>query len=689
MNNSRRILSLLLALVMVFLVACGAPASNNETKNETSGEVTETTSETSSEQGSEKNPQSSEGSEVKEYYFGGSNSLTTMDYLVTSKNADHVWNANFVDGLLEHNRLGKLQGALAESWEVSKDGLTWTFKLRQGVNWVTHNQEIYGEVVAEDFVTGLRHAAEYKSGTGWVVAGIIKGYSEYENSDFSDAAWEKVGVKALDKYTVQYTLEKEAPYFGDITTYAILFPVNREFLESKGAVIGKPDTTGSTFGAPQPDSILYNGGYILQTFDEKSKVEIVKNNNYWDAANVYLEKITEVYDDGSDPYSTKKGFENGTYSAMSMKPTWKDYKEIRAQYEAYVRPNQPNPTVFGMTFNFNRKVYDNSAKTDEADRENTRKALLNENFRKALRASYNRQPVLEVDAPTNIATEAKRNINNFPDAGTTSDGKTYYQLVTEIYNKNTNSNVDLSDGQDPFLSKEEALKYIEAAKAEGIKFPVRLDMLTIETSDRLVKQAFSLSNSIKEGSSENIIVDVVLRSSDEVRALAYNNEDPDAVDFDISTFSGWSPDFNDPKSFADTMSPVGGNYMTNLGLGTKDKDGNILNKELKEQLGFMEYEKLINEADSYTSQADLDKRYQTYAKADSLLLEKALYIPTSMAARAELVSKAVPYSANYSLVGLSSEKYKGLKLRKEALTAEEYYAIRDAWLKEVEEASKH
>ncbi|MBK1637378.1 ABC transporter substrate-binding protein, partial [Rhodovulum adriaticum] len=196
--------------------------------------------------------------------------------------------------------------------------------------------------------------------TSWVVAGTIKGYSEYLESDFSDEAWEKVGVKALDDLTVEYTLEKEAPYFGDMTTYSILFPVNADFLASKGAELGSSDTSGSTFGTTQPDSILYNGGYILSSFDEKSSVVIVKNNQYWDAENIHIEKVTEIYDDGSDPYSSKKGFENGTYSSMSMKPTWEDYEEIRSEYEEYVRPNLPNPTVFGLTFNFNRQVYDNS-----------------------------------------------------------------------------------------------------------------------------------------------------------------------------------------------------------------------------------------------------------------------------------------------------------------------------------------
>ena len=128
-----------------------------------------------------------------------------------------------------------------------------------------------------------------------------------------------------------------------------------------------------------------------------------------------------------------------------------------------------------------------------------------------------------------------------------------------------------------------------------------------------------------------------------------------------------------------------GTFMTNLGLGTLDDKGEMLHKDLKEKLGLLEYQKLIEEADKETK--DLDKRYELYAKADALLIEKALYIPKSMQARGELVSKVVPFTRSYSQVGLSMNKYKGMKIQSEPVTTEQYNKALADWEKAVKESA--
>lgn len=678
MSKTRRLLALLLALVMLLSVACGQkkPAeSGGESKGENS---TKTSGESKSEAGS------GEVTYQKDLTIAGSNSLETMDYVTTNKHPDHEWNANFIDALLENDRLGHFKGALAEKWEHNEDYTKWTFHLRKGVKWATHDGQEYAEVKAEDFKTGLRHAAEFNSGVNWLLQDTLKGYAGYLASNKSDAEWEKVGIETPDEYTVVYNLEKSTPYFEGYATYNVLMPINRQFLESKGegCALGKPNKDKCTFGAPQPDSILYNGGYVLSKFDQKSSIVIAKNPLYWDAENVHLETVTEIFDDGKDPYSILKGFQQGTYPQLQLRPTWDDYAKIKDQYKEYARYTDPNASTFGILFNYNRQVFENTNyATDKAKAENTKKAINNENFRKAVRAAYNMQASLEVDGPADLALSTVRNINNFPEAGMTSDGKGYFQLVTEAYNKLTGEKVNLEDGNMPFLGKEAALKYIEAAKKDGIKFPVQLDMLVIETSDRLVKKANSMKASIAENSDNQIQVELVLRSDDAVKSLTFYNEDSNAVDYDISTFSGWSPDYNDPKSFVDIFSPTTGAYMTNIGLGTmaEDKDGKqvVQNKELKEKLGFMEYEKLYREADKELK--DMDKRYKLFAEADALLIQKALFIPNSQQLRGEVVSKYEPYSRPYAQAGLSGLKYKGLKLRNELVTVKEYQEIKAKW----------
>lgn len=678
MNRTKKLLSLLLAFVMVFLVACGGPQGGGK-KKESTGESKSESTETKTE-GTKLEP--------KELKVAGANSITTMDYLVSGKQADNGWNVNFVETLLDYNNVGQLVGSLAESWESSDNSKVWTFKLRKGVNWVDYQQNVVGEVKAQDFVTGLRHVAEFKSQTSWIVSDLVKGFDKYMSSSFSDEEWKKVGVEAVDDYTVRYTLKTPAPYFGDIATYVTLMPVNKEFLESKGegCALGKPNPESCTFGNTTPNSILYNGAFVLESFDEKSQLVIAKNEHFWDKDNVQLTKVTEIYDDGKNPYSIKSGYENGTYPSFALRASWSDYDKIAEEYKEYTREALPNGTTFGIIMNFNRQKYDYTKyASDETLKARTKKALLNENFRKALRAAADKGAAIASTVPEKLAKATLRNINNFPTVGNTTDGKGYFDLVTEEYNKKTGEKRNLSDGQDAFLSKEEALKYIEAAKAEGVEFPVHLDLPVIETDDTLMKRASSLIQSVKANTDGQIIVERVAIPQKDVYQITLNNQDPAGSDYDISTFTGWGPDYNDPSSFVGTFTN-NGTYMKSIGLGSVKEDGTPADAELKKQLGFEEYNELYKKANDIVD--DHDARFKAFAKADSLLLEKALFIPTSMQTRTQSVSKLKPFEGAYTSVGMSGSKYKNTKLLDKAVKTSEYEAAKAEWEKKVEEAAK-
>lgn len=605
--------------------------------------------------------------------------METMDYLHTAKTSDEEILANLVDGLLENDQYGKLVPALAESYEKNEDATVWTFKLKKGIMWVTNSGEEYDELKADDFVAALRHGAEFGSELSWLLEGVIKGYSEYEKSDFSDAAFEKVGVKALDDYTVQYTMEVPIPYFDSMTTYNVLYPVNRSFLESQGngCKLGAPNKDDCKFGTKE-DTILYNGGYILTENTPKSKVALTKNDEYWDADHVYMETVNRIYDGGEDPYATIKGFESGVYAQSPLNTSWEDYETYREKYKDNLFYEIPNSTVFALLFNFNRQSFkETNYANDETLRANTKAAILNENFRKALRAAFDRRAVEAVTVPDDLALQMMRNINNFPGAGTQSDGTSYYEEVQKQYNKATGENRNLDDGQEPFLSKDEALDYIAKAEKEGIKFPVHLDMLVTQTSDRLVKRAQSMKKSVEENTDGKIIIELVLRDSDTVENIAYRNMDPAQSDYDISTFTGWGPDYADPKSFVDTMSATTGFYMTSLGLGTVDKDGNVEDKDIKEKVGIMEFEDLYRKADAITD--NMDERYKAFAKADAKLIQRCFYIPTAQKERRQMVSKYVPFSKIYSDTGISEYKYKYIRTQADNVTTEQYDKAYEEW----------
>ena len=622
---------------------------------------------------------------TKEYVYSDSREVASMDYLVTALASDHQYNVNFVDGLVICDRYGAYQPAVAESWTANEDATVWTFKLKKGVKWVTAAGDEYGEVTAEDFVTGLRHAAEFQSGTAYVVSSV-DGFSDYMSAgDYSDEAWAKVGVKAVDDYTVEYTLNAPTPYFYTQVEYSVFYPVNKTFLESKGdgCKLGTPDTNSCTFGQATPDSILYNGAYILSSFDVKSQTVMVKNPAYYAADEVYLEKVTVIYDEGSDPYEMIRSFEQNVYAYAGLSTQWGDevFNEMMAKYDGYVNPTLSNYYAFGIVFNYNRVTYENTAHADDADKENTKAAIRNENFRLAMKSAFDAQAYLEVSAPTEIAKATLRNINGVPNLVSTSDGTLYGTLVEDAYEEITGTRVSLADGQWPWLSKENALAYIEAAKADGITFPVHVDMLVIETSDRITKQGLSFKQSIEENTDGQIIVDLIMRDQDTVQNIAYYSESWDEADYDISTFTGWGPDYVDPKSFVEIYSPVDGYYMHSCGLtdkGATQSDDFGADDELKTQLGFYEYEDLYRAADAITD--DLDARYKAFAKADAYLLAHGLYIPTSMQTRSARVSHIVPFSAPYSS-GVSQYKYRGVQLQEDVVTTEQYQAAMAAWEK--------
>ena len=607
--------------------------------------------------------------------------LQSMDYVVSAKTEDHEYNANFVDGLLENDTYGNLKDCIAESYEQSEDGLKWTFHLKKGVKWVTADGEEYDEVKAEDFVTGLRHGVEFNSETAWLLEGVIKGYLEYESSDFSDAEWEKVGVKALDDYTLEFTLEAPAPYFPSMTCYAVLYPINKTFLEGKGTgcKLGSPDIESCTFGQVAPDSILYNGGFLLESNDLKSSTVLKKNEAYWDAENVHLKSVKRIYDDGSDPYSGIRGFEAGTYARSAISPLWEDFDSYMNKYDGYVNASLPDHSTFGVVFNMNRQVFDQSnyCEGDPAANENTHKAILNENFRKALRAAYDVKAYNMVTSPESIALSMIRNINNDSNIVRTSDGKNYGELVNEAYAAIAgDEKADLSDGQYAWLNKENALAYIEKAKADGIEFPVHLDMLVDETSKARSDRGRSMKDSIEANTDGQIIIELVMRDSDTVTNIAYRNNDPAAMDYDISTFTGWGPDYADPKTFVDIYSPVTGYYMKSMGLeaGEKTPDAGI-----KEQVGLNDYEKLYRAADAIVD--DMDARYKKFAEADATLVKTAFYIPTSTNTRTVRVSHEVPFTRYYSVCGMTEYKYKGLQLQEDIVTSEAYDAAYAKWEK--------
>ncbi|HGF7932354.1 TPA: peptide ABC transporter substrate-binding protein [Enterococcus faecium] len=620
---------------------------------------------------------------VSEYSSVYVTDLETLDYTFSSRktNSDHY--TNFVEGLLENDQYGNLKGDMAKSWEVSDDGLTYTYHLRKGVPWVDSEGNEYGaDVTANDFVTGLKHAVDVQSETLYIVADSIKGLSDYIDGKMND--FSTVGVKAVDDYTLQYTLNKPEPFWNSKTTYGILYPINEEFLKSKG----------KDFGKPTPDSILYNGPFILANNTAKSVIEYTKNESYWDPKNVHLDTVKWTYNDGSDPDGLFKSYENGELSLARVYPNSPGYKDVTKAYPDGVTWSQTGGSTYNLTFNFNRGTFDATSKTTDKEKEDTQKAILDRNFRLAIlfgfdKKSYNAQSVGEEGA-----TKALRNTlvpADFVEIG----GKPYGDTVAsklKALDSDAFGDVNLSDGQDGYYNADKAKEYMEKAKTEleakGVQFPIHLDMPVEETSEISVNMVKSLKKSVETSlGSDNVVVDVQLLNEDKYLAATYQATTGQAGDFDITNASGWGPDYTDPSSYLNIYDSRKGDMIHTLGLeASAVVQGTDPSTAAKKAINLSEYDALLDKAAAITD--DLDARYTAYADAEAWLLDNALQVPIYADGGTPRVTNVVPFSGPYGWAGIAANKLKYVEVQSDIVTTDQYDKAKKAWETKKEETAK-
>lgn len=602
---------------------------------------------------------------------------SSLDYSIATRTSTTDIIGNVVDGLLENDEYGNLVPSLAEDWSVSQDGLTYTYKLRKGVKWYTSEGEEYAEVTAHDFVTGLKHVADGKSDGITLIQNSIKGLNEYmtgETNDFST-----VGVKALDDYTVQYTLNAPESFWNSKVTSATMLPVNEEFLKA----------SGKNYGAVSPAGILYNGPYILKTLTSKSLIEYEKNPNYWDKEKVKIEKVKLTYYDGSDQESLIRSFSSGVYTTARIFPSSSNFASTLEQYGDKITYSPQDSTSYYFTFNVNRQSYNKTAKTSEEEKTSTKEAMLNKDFRQAINFAFNRHSYA---AQLNGEDGADKIIRNslVPDNFVQAGGKNFGDIAqAELVNYGDQwKGVELVDGKDTIYNPDKAKASFEKAKkeleAKGVTFPIHLDVPVEQTDTIAVQQSNSFKQSIESTlGSENVVIDVLQMTDNEKESITSQARVPAQKDYDLNS-TGWAPSYQDPASYLNIMDPKTGSAMKHLGI-TKGKD-----KEVVAQLGLDEYKKLLDDAVSETN--DLDKRYEKYAKAQAWLTDSSLLMPTASSGGSPVVSNVVPFSKPYSQVGIKGDPYifKGMKLQKEIVSAKEYQAALEKWQKEkLESNSKY
>ena len=203
----------------------------------------------------------------KTYKSTFSTSITSMNPYCTEFTSDYNFISNIAEGLVETDIYGRPSPCMAESWEHNDDFSVWTFHIRPDVYWVDcSGSKTEYKVTADDFVAGIRYIADPANNASGIstIRNVIAGLYDYyyalvDIDDGTDIGKtrdevvasfdETVGVKAVDEYTVEYTLSGPCPYFLSYAQLDMTLPVEQAFL----------DSVGEDFGTSK-ETMLYNGG---------------------------------------------------------------------------------------------------------------------------------------------------------------------------------------------------------------------------------------------------------------------------------------------------------------------------------------------------------------------------------------------------------------------------------------------
>ena len=538
------------------------------------------------------------------YTMGYASDPQTWDILGTSRAADGEALVNTYDSLVEYDSENVMQPALAESWEESEDGLTYTFHLRQGVKWVDSQGRELAEVTADDFVAGMQHMMDAMAGLEYLVQGVIVNASEYISGDITD--FTQVGVKAVDDYTLEYTLVQPTPYFMTMLSYSVFAPLCRTYYESKGGKFGSEFDNAAasyTYGKT-PDDIAYCGPYVISNATANNTIVFSANPLYWNADNITIKTLTWLFNDGEDALKAYNDTMSGVLDGAGLTASAVEAAKSAGVFEELAYVVSTDATAFSAFLNVNRIATSNfndqscaTPKTEE-DIARSRVALYNQNFRLAVllsldRATYNAQTVGEELKYTSMINTYTPGTFVYLENDYTADingtevtfpAGTYYGAIVQaqldadgvpikVWDPEADGGIGSSAAFDGWYNPEAAVAYLETAVAElaeqGVEVsaenPIYLDLPYFSGSESYGNRANALKQSVESVLGGAVVINLVdCVSSDAWYYAGYYANYGYEGNYDIYDVSGWSPDYGDPQSYLDTMLPDYAGYMAKV-----------------------------------------------------------------------------------------------------------------------------
>ena len=664
-KTASRLLALALTAALV-LSGCGGGGTTTEEKpTENTGSTTEQSGEKKEEEKKEEAAAPASGDEISDLVISKliTRELETFNILYSQRAEDGENLTNLVDGLLEVDTDGKLVPGIAEEWGTEDGGLTWTFKIRQGVKWVDVNGNEKADCTAQDFAAGLEWVMNFhknNSSNTSMPLEMVKGAQEYYeytktlseeeafalNAEEGSKFREMVGLETPDDYTVVYHCITQKPYFDTLATYNSLYPISPAMVEELGGPAGVKSMNN--------ENMWYNGAYTMTSYIHNNEKIFTKNPLYWDTECKRFDTVTIKMVESNDISFQLYQNSEIDYVDLSEAHINTIAKDPSNKYYDYMVPAVPSKYSYQFHFNFNKNKEDGTPDT------NWNTAIANEAFRKSWYYGLN---LSDYWKRTNAIDPMVCENNFYTMKGLvyTTDGTEYTELVKKELglgetNGNTPARIDTAKAEE---YKKQA---IEELTALGVTFPVGVDYYISASNQVALDSANVMAQAFSDGLGDDYVKFNIKTYVSSVR-----NE---VVQPHLHSFvtNGWGADYGDPQNYLGQE--VYGNdnayYSANYSYINEITEETPENKALLDT--YKEYSAMVEAADAITD--DLDARYAAYAKAEAYLLDHALVIPYNYSV-GWVLSKVDNDSKINAMYGCTNDKMKNWDTKADGYTSEE------------------
>lgn len=659
--------SKLLALALtasLVLSGCGGTSGSSDKEEDTSGKTEASGNE---EAQAEEKEESAEAITDLVISKVASSELATFNLLNSETSADTQYLTNLWDGLLEANSYGELVPALAEEWGTEDGGLTWTFKIRDGVKWVDVNGEEKADCTAQDFLTGLEWILNFHkndSANTSMPMEMIEGAAEYyeytkglsqeeayalnagEGSKFA----EMVGIEVVDGNTLVYHCTEAKPYFYTVGAYTCLYPISQGLIDELGV---------DGIKSMNNENMWYNGCYTMTSYIQGNEKVFTKNPHYWDTECSRFETVTikmvESNDVAYQLYQSRE-LDEVTLTESNVKTISGDesnpYHDQMIEWPLDFRSYQ-------FHFNYDKRNEDGSVDT------NWNTAISNEAFRKSWYYGLDLTPYYSRTNAVNPMS-CENLFYSMPGLLYTSDGTDYTDLVRQelgLPESNGETMVRL-DAEKAEQYKQQA---IEELTALGVTFPVGVDYYIAASNQAALDSANVLKQALADSLGEDY---VTLNIKTYISSASKEVYEPKLQSINIS---GWGADYGDPQNYLG-QETYGNDYAyyTRTLSNINDVEETEATKVLLDE--YKEYTAMVEEANKICD--DLDARYEAFAKAEAYLIDHVLTMPNYYNIGWTL-SKINPYSKMKAMYGIQNSKMKNWETNANGYTSEEMQEIKE------------